>query len=311
MITLSSARPEGDHRPMGFADRLLSLPFVQRSDALRSFILGAWLGWQIESNWADPLLFAVYSFARPLASVMILVVMYSVITDGATQQPIFAYIYLGNALYIIVGGMLAGISWAVIDDREHYRTAKQLYTSPLVGYAYLCGRGAARLLIGTISTIIVTVFGVLLYGIPITFGSIDLPFLIASTVLGLTTLSGLGLIIGAISFQLGRNAWQAGELISGALYLFAGALFPLDILPPVLREIGLIFPATYWLEAMRRALLGANMIGFQTFAALDNTAITFILLAMSVGLWISAAFVYRWSMRQAREKGVIDLETNY
>jgi hypothetical protein len=37
---------------------------------------------------------------RPIASVAILVVMYSVITNGALEQPIFAYIYLGNALYV-------------------------------------------------------------------------------------------------------------------------------------------------------------------------------------------------------------------
>ncbi|MBK8020498.1 MAG: ABC transporter permease [Chloroflexi bacterium] len=307
----TSITPAVKDRSMGFADRLLSIPFIGRSDALRSFILGAWLGWQIESNWADPILFAIYSFARPIASVMILVVMYSVITDGATEEPIFAYIYLGNALYIIVGGVLAGISWAVIDDREHYRTAKQLYTSPLIGYAYLCGRGAARLIIGTISTVIVIVFGALLFGIPISFASIDLPFLLVSIALGLTSLSGLGLIIGAFSFQLGRNAWQAGELISGALYLFTGALFPLDILPPLLRQFGMIFPATYWLEAMRRALLGENMIGFPTFAAWTNTSLALVLLAMSVALWVAAAFVYRWSMRRAKEKGVIDLESLY
>ena len=28
---------------------------------------GAWLGWQIESNWADPFMFVVYAVMRPLA----------------------------------------------------------------------------------------------------------------------------------------------------------------------------------------------------------------------------------------------------
>lgn len=296
---------------MVIANRLLNIPFVHRSDTLRSFVLGAWLGWQIESNWADPLLFAIYSFARPIAAVLILVVMYSVITDGATEQPIFSYIYLGNALFIIVSGIVAGISWAVIDDREHYRVAKQLYTSPLVGYTYLCGRGFARLLIGIISAVIVTVFGVLIFGVPIMLGGIDYPFLIVTILLGLVTLSGMGLLIGAFSFQLGRNAWQAGELISGAMFLFAGALFPLDVLPAFLRPLGYLFPATYWLEAMRRALLGSNMIGFPTFSSWSNTDLAAIQMIMAVVLWVSAAYLYRWSMRRAKEKGVIDLESLY
>ncbi len=48
------------------------------AESWRSFRIAAWLGWQVESNWTDPLLFAVYSLVRPLAGAAILVVMYSV-----------------------------------------------------------------------------------------------------------------------------------------------------------------------------------------------------------------------------------------
>ncbi len=66
--------------------RLLDLPAVRRNDGLRSFLVATWLGWQIESNWADPFLFAIYSVVRPVASVLILVVMYSIITQGAFRS---------------------------------------------------------------------------------------------------------------------------------------------------------------------------------------------------------------------------------
>jgi hypothetical protein len=52
---------------MAVADRLLNLPTVRRSDALRTFVTATWLGWQIESNWANPGLFAAYAIARPLS----------------------------------------------------------------------------------------------------------------------------------------------------------------------------------------------------------------------------------------------------
>ena len=48
----------------------------------RSFRTAAWLGWQIESNWTDPFLFAIYSIVKDLASAAMLVVMYSIITNG-------------------------------------------------------------------------------------------------------------------------------------------------------------------------------------------------------------------------------------
>ena len=111
---------------MTLVQRLHNIPAVNQSPALRAFVTAAWLGWQIESNWARPFLFAVYVIARPLSSVMILVIMYSVITNGATGEPIFAFIYFGNALYILVNSVVTGVSWAVIEDREHYRVAKQI-----------------------------------------------------------------------------------------------------------------------------------------------------------------------------------------
>ena len=64
--------------------------------------MATWLGWQIESNWADPLLFAIYSVIKPLSGALILVVMYSVIMHGNFNNPLFPYMYLGNAFYIYV-----------------------------------------------------------------------------------------------------------------------------------------------------------------------------------------------------------------
>ena len=105
----------------------------------RTFKAAAWLGWQIESNWTDPLLFAIYAIIKPLSSAAILVVMYSVITNGAFENPVFPYIYLGNAFYQYVGAVMNGISWAVIDDREHYRMLKYIYVAPVHIPTYLVG----------------------------------------------------------------------------------------------------------------------------------------------------------------------------
>nr|MBN1228614.1 ABC transporter permease [Anaerolineae bacterium] len=296
---------------MLLVNRILDISFIRRNHAMRSFITAAWLGWQIESNWADPFLFAVYSIARPIASVMILVVMYSVITDSATEEPIFAYIYLGNALYILVGMIITGVSWAVIDDREHYRTNKQLHTIPMSHFMYLMGRGVARLIIGTISVLITIGFGMLFFKIPITFQLVDWPLLLVSTGLGILALAGLGMIMGSLTMMLARHFWSIGEAVAGALYLFTGAIFPLDVLPSWIRWVGYGIPVTYWLEVARRALLGPDAIGFPTLARFSNLEIIWILGGFSVVLLVLSYFFYRWSLHTAKEKGLIDLESSY
>ncbi len=290
---------------------LLDAPIVRRSNSLRSFLTGAWLGWQIESNWAKPGLFAIYAIARPIASSLILVIMYNVITNGATGEPLFAYIFLGNALYILVNNVVSGISWAVIDDREHYRVAKQLHTAPISYYAYLVGRGAARMMIGAISVIITVVFGLIAFQLPIHFGQVDWGLFAVGMVFGLAAMAGLGTIIAAMTMQLPQNFWFIGEGIGGALYVFTGAIFPIDVLPTALQWIGFLFPITYWLEAMRRALLGDTAARFPTLAGFSDAQLIGILAVMAAVLVVGSYLFYRWSLYLAKENGRLDMETSY
>ncbi len=297
---------------MTIADRVLQIPAVRNSNALRTFVTAAWLGWQIESNWTDPLLFAIYSIARPIASVAILVVMYGVITNGALDSPIFAYIYLGNALYILVGSVMTGVSWAVIDDREHYRTMRQLHTTPMDQYFYLLGRGVAKLVIGLISVIIVVGFGMIFFKLPLNFAMLDWGLFLGSTALGIICMAALGIILGGITLLTARHFWGLGEAIGGALYLFTGAIFPIDTLPLWLRPIGFVFPVTYWLELARRALLGPNALSnYQTLSRYPTEQLMAILAAFTVGLLVLSVVLYRWLLELAKSQGLIDLESTY
>ena len=62
------------------------------STAWRSFRTAAWLGWEIESNWARPWLFALYAVVKPLALAAILVVMYGTLNRGGFDSPAFAFL---------------------------------------------------------------------------------------------------------------------------------------------------------------------------------------------------------------------------
>ena len=296
---------------MKTAGRIMDLPLVRGSNGLRTFLVAGWLGWQIESNWTDPLLFAIYSIARPLASVMILVVMYSVITGGAYREPIFAYIFLGNTLYLLVGQVITGVSWSVIDDREHYQTLRQLHTTPMDGYYYLMGRGVSKLVIAAISVVILIGFGKLFFNLPVYPAAVNWPLFLAGTVLGLISLASMGLILGSLTMMMARHYWSLGDAVAGALFLFSGAVFPLDILPAGLRTVGFIFPVTYWLEAARRALLGPQAALFPTLAGFSDAALLGILAAFSLALVVISSFFYRWCLHRAKEKGLIDMVTAY
>jgi ABC-2 type transport system permease protein len=277
----------------------------------KSFRIATWLGWQIESNWADPFLFAIYSVVKPLAGAAILVVMYSVITKGNFDTPIFPYIYLGNAFYIYVGQVMTGLSWAIIDDREHYKTLKYMYVAPIHFPTYLLGRGVARFIIGSMSVIITILFGVFFLHVHIDLGMVNWPLLLGSLLVGIILLAMMGLMLAGVLLLLVHHMWGIGEAVAGALYLFSGAIFPLEVLPPFLRPIGFIMPITYWLELLRRSLVGSVAQAFPTLVSFSNAQLMGILLGLTgvfAGLGI---VVFRWCEYRARERGLIDVVTNY
>jgi ABC-2 type transport system permease protein len=280
-------------------------------ESLRSFKVATWLGWQIESNWTDPFLFAVYSIVKPLASAGILVVMYSIITRGNFNTPIFPYIYFGNAFYIYVGAVMTGISWAVIEDREHYKTLKYMYIAPIRIPAYWLGRGVSRFLTGSVAVVITITFGVLFLHVPLNLARVDWPLFVVSLTIGIAMLSMMGLILASITLLVAHHFFLIGEAVASALYLFSGAIFPLDVLPAWLRPVGFAIPITYWLELMRRSLAGDVAQAFPTLSHFSNLQLLGILLGLSVVFGVLAVFVFRYCDSRARERGLIDFVTNY
>jgi ABC-2 type transport system permease protein len=284
---------------------------MQFSETLRSFKVATWLGWQIESNWTDPFLFAVYSIVKPLASAGILVVIYSIITKGNFNNPIFPYIYFGNAFYIYVGAVMTGISWAVIEDREHYRTFKYMVIAPIRIPAYWLGRGVARFLSGSIAVIITIAFGVFFLHVPLDLARVNWLLFFVSLIMGIAMLSMMGLILASITLLVAHHFFLIGEAVASALYLFSGAIFPLDVLPAWLRPVGFAIPITYWLELMRRSLAGDVAQAFPTLARFNNLQLLGILLGLSVIFGLVAVVVFRVCDHLARERGLIDYVSNY
>jgi len=276
-------------------------------EAWQGFKVGTWLGWQVESNWTEPFLFAIYSVIKPVAGVLILVFMYLVVAKGGLANPLFPGVFLGTTFYLYVVNVLSGISWSVHDDREHYGMLKYAYMAPMHFYGYLLGRGAAKTLIATVSVLITLAFGIGILGVPLRLRNSGL-FLLAF-VLGLLALSFYGILLAGISLLIARHGWVLGEVVAGALYLLCGVAYPLSLLPLPLRALGYVFPPTYWFEALRLSLLGQGL--HPEFSCLSSTDLLWILggsTALGIGL---SLLVFKVSERLALRRGLLDMQTMY
>ncbi len=277
----------------------------------RSFKVAAWLGWQITSNWTDPLMFAIYSIIRPISHAAILVVMYGVITGGNFSNPLFAYIYLGNAFYTYVFTVMNGVSWAVIDDREHYRTLKYMYVAPIRIPVYLLGRGVAGFLTASLSVLITIVAGVVFLHVSFDPLQANWPLFFLSLFIGVVMLALMGLLLAAVSLLVVRHSGFLAEGVSGVLFLFSGAIYPLEVLPKWLQPVGFAIPITYWLELMRRSLVGNVAQAFPTLSRFGNLELLGILVGLTIVFGVVSVYVFRLCDKRAREGGLIDRTTNY
>ena len=271
----------------------------------------AWLGWQIESNWASPALFALYAIIKPLTSAAIVVVMFGMVTDGNFASRAFSYMYVGNAFYMYVGAIMAGMAQSVVDDRERFRTLKSMYVAPVSIPMYLVGRGAARFFTTSLSVLITITCGVVFLQLQLNVADVRWGLFIVALCVGTAMLAMMGLALSGVVLTIAHGSWLVGEAVAAALYLFCGAVFPLDALPGWLRPVGYLVPVTYWLELVRRALIGGAAHEYHSLAGIGDGELLVLVIALTGALAVIALAMFRRCDYIARERGLIDRTTNY
>jgi ABC-2 type transport system permease protein len=283
---------------------------LQRAkENIRTIKTAGKLGWAMESNWTDPFLFAIYSIVRPLASSLILVVMYYVVTRGKTGMDLFAYIYVGNAFFMYVINVLFGVSWVIHEDRDHYQMIRYIYSSPIRMYYYLFGRGIAKMILTTVAVIITIGFGMLVLKIPVNLLAVNYPLLIFSVAAGIFIITCMGILLAGVSMITAHHSFALTEGMAGLFYLACGAIYPIDILPVWLQHLSKALPLTYWLELVRRSVLGKSVS--LRLGGYTDIQLILIMAATTLALALFSHWIYRSIEHIARKYGKIDQLTSY
>lgn len=269
----------------------------------------AWLGWQIESNWADPFMFVIYAVLRPLAMALILAGMYWAVGGAASKRDVFMGFYIGNAFHIYVTQVMVGMGWVVVEEREDYETLKYVYTSPIGMFTYLSGRASVKLVLATVSMVLTLAVGWFLIGLRWEWGAVAWAPLLAAFVLGLVASVYLGFLVAGMALLLPRAAVTLNEGLAVAFYLMCGVIFPIDLLPRGAQELALCLPFTWWYEALRRFLLGhgasARLSGWSDGMLLGALAATTLIFSIASGRGYLAL------ERHARQQGRLDQTTMF
>jgi ABC-2 type transport system permease protein len=267
----------------------------------------AWLGWQVEGNWADPVLFAIYVLARPLATALILAAMYSSVRGHGADPLVFAGFYVANAFHAYVNTVLVGMGWVVFEEREEYETLKYVYASPVGMFTYLAGRSTVKFALATISMLVTLGVGWFLVGVRWDWAQVQWLPLSAAFAAGLASTLFLGFLLAGWSLVLARAAMVVLEGVTLGSYLLCGVIFPIDLLPRPFQWLALGLPFTWWYEALRRFLLGAGTRG--QLQAFSDTQVLLALGATTIVFALIARWGYFAFERRARALGRLDQTT--
>jgi len=284
----------------------------------RTFIAALRISWVMESDWTDPVLFLIYTVAKPLGSLLLLVAMLEIV-GGSGKAELRSFIVVGSVLWSIVLSGLSGPAWMILDAREFSQTLKYVYVAPASFLSGVLGRGVAQMAIGSMASVITLAVGVLVLGVPFALDRIDWPLLAATTVIGVPAILAIGLVLAAVCLQTRQESWSYPEAVGGALFLVSGVVFPLSALPMPVQAIGLLTPLSWWIEAVRRAAIPGGIGGIGgpgsvytsvTGMSSPSSAEIVIGLGATAGVACLAGLVaFRASERRARHRGLLDVTT--
>lgn len=278
---------------------------------LRAMKQAVWLGWKVETNWADPLVFAIYYLIRPVAGLLIVGFMFLIGSGvaGTIDPGLFAFMFVGNSFFLYAVQIMMTMSMLIHEDRSHYEVLKHIYLSPGSLWWYILGRSLNGVMNASISLLLTLGLGVLIFQgllgvqIPINWSGIDFPVLALSLVMGLVCFIALGFVLCAINIMTSRVQFMLSEYVTGILYLFGGVVFLPQILPSWGQAVSNVLPVTYFLRGVRFSILHETDVALQT-------DLLYLALTTIATIVVGIGF-FKLAMYRARKLGLLDRKEEY
>jgi ABC-2 type transport system permease protein len=278
---------------------------------LRAIKQAMWLGWKVETNWADPLVFAIYYLVRPVAGLLIVGFIFLVgsVVTGAVNPVLFTYLFIGNSFFIYVMQVMMTMTMLIHEDRSHYEVLKHIYLAPGSLSWYIVGRALNGVMNASISLLLTLGMGVAIFqfglgiNIPVNWLAANWGVLALGLLLGIVCFMGMGFILCGINIMTSKVQFMLTDYVSGILYLFGGVVFLPSFLPLWGQYISNALPVTYFLNLIRFSFLPEAGFDVQlNLLYLVVTMIATVLLGM---------LVFKAAMYKARRDGLIDKKEEY
>jgi ABC-2 type transport system permease protein len=209
-------------------------------------------------------------------------------TAGTTD--IVGYLFLGMLALTLASAGFWGVAFSIKLELDA-GTLEPAWLTPTRRETFVVGLTMAGLIIATLTTIILLLIGIWIFG-----AELAPRVAIAVPVLALTSVGvlGIGYLVGAIVLRMR----DANFFVDAADFIFvalSGAAFPIVVLPELVRWVSYLLPTTWALDLMRTAALGTRPL-LPPAAEWGLLALTSLVLLI-VGRWAWLATEHRLRVR--------------
>jgi ABC-2 type transport system permease protein len=156
----------------------------------------------------------------------------------------------------VMAAAFLNLSTSLVRQRDD-GILKRLRGTPLRAWALL---GAKVLAAGTVilfQVLLLTGVGVLFFGVEVAGSA---PWFLATLLVGTFAFTAMGLALASL-INNADTASAAAHAIYLPMLFICGAFFPLDVMPRLLQHVAEALPLTYFVDALRQAMLGGGALG--------------------------------------------------
>jgi len=158
---------------------------------------------------------------------------------------------------------------------------RKMLTMPVTRYEWILSKMLFMLFLSFISTFVILVVGILVWGLSIQINIFFFIIIICTSFM----FSGLGMIIGRFVKDQ-ETADMAGGAITFPMMFLAGTFFPLDQMPSFLQATAQVLPLYYVNEGLRNAMIYGNLEKTLYFTGFSVVfAIVFFIIGVFLTKW--------------------------
>jgi len=233
------------------------------------------VGQQREISWL------VFDLIMPMLGVTAYVFVYRALN---APEEYVGFVVMGGAMTAFWMNILWSMSSQLYWEKEQGNLALYIM-APNSMMAILLGMALGGMLATALRALVVTLFGIFIFGVTYTVSSYLQLFLVF--MLAMVALYGMGMMMASAFLLFGREAWHMANLAQEPVFLASGFYFPIKSLPFWVAAGASIIPLTLGMDAMRQLVFPS---GFE-FGFLDVNTEIGILLVLSVAFITIAKFM--------------------